>query len=84
MSKFNYKALAVASTLTLAAVALATIPAAAQMKHFTDAELMEHLKGTAPPAVLDNATILNMAADGSMADVRKGTNGEDGPRRSTG
>ena len=46
--------------LTLAAIALASVPSVAQTKHFTDAELMENLKGAAPPAVLENATILNM------------------------
>jgi hypothetical protein len=61
--------------LIVAAIALAGGPASAQMKHMTDAEMIEHLKGSAPPAVLDNATILNMAADGSMAVARKGTNG---------
>jgi hypothetical protein len=61
--------------LTLAALALASIPAFAQMKHMTDAEMIEHVKGSAPPAVLDNATILNMAVDGKMAVARKGTNG---------
>jgi hypothetical protein len=61
--------------LVLAAAALASGPAVAQMKHMTDAEMIDHLKGVAPPAILDNATILNMAADGSMAVARKGTNG---------
>lgn len=61
--------------LTLAIIALGAGPALAQMKHVTDAELMEKLKGAAPPAVVDNATILNMAADGGMAVVRKGSNG---------
>jgi hypothetical protein len=61
--------------LIVAAIALASGPASAQMKHMTDAEMIEHLKGSAPPAVLDNATILNMAADGKMAVARKGTNG---------
>ena len=61
--------------LILAAAALVNGPALAQMKHMTDAEMIEHLNGSAPPAVLDNATILNMAADGSMAVARKGTNG---------
>ena len=75
MYAFARKTLAVAATTTLAAIALASNPVQAQMKHFTDAEMLEHLKGTAPSAVLDNATILNMAADGNMAVIRKGTNG---------
>ena len=75
MYTFDRKSVVAAATMTLAAICLASSPAQAQMKHFTDAELMEHLKGTAPPAVLDNATILNMAADGSMTEIRKGTNG---------
>src|ERR1700723_521823 len=61
--------------LIVAAIALAGGRASAQMKHITDAEMIEHLKGSAPPAVLDNATILNMASDGNMAVARKGTNG---------
>jgi hypothetical protein len=48
--------------LIVAAIALASGPASAQMKHMTDAEMIEHLKGSAPPAVLDNATILNTEA----------------------
>ena len=61
--------------LTLAAFALASSPALAQMKHMTDAELLELLKSAAPPAVLEKATVLNMADDGSMKAIRKGTNG---------
>ncbi len=61
--------------LTLAALALASSPALAQMKHATDAELMEKLKGAAPPAVLENATVLNTGDDGSMKPIKKGTNG---------
>jgi hypothetical protein len=37
--------------LIVAAIALASGPASAQMKHMTDAEMIEHLKGSAPPAV---------------------------------
>ena len=61
--------------LTLAAIALSSVPSVAQTKHFTDAELMENLKGAAPPAVLENATILNMGDDGTMKPIKKGTNG---------
>jgi hypothetical protein len=38
--------------LIVAAIALAGGPASAQMKHMTDAEMIERLKGSAPPAVL--------------------------------
>ncbi len=61
--------------LMLAAFALASSPVLAQMKHVTDAELLELLKSAAPPAVLEQATVLNMADDGSMKAIRKGTNG---------
>ena len=44
MYAFDRKTVAVAATMTFAAIALASSSAQAQMKHFTDAELMEHLK----------------------------------------
>lgn len=61
--------------VTFVAVALANGSALAQHKHQTPEELMTHLKGAAPAAVFDNATLLDMQADGSMAVVRAGTNG---------
>ncbi len=64
-----------AMAIGVAAVAMANGSAVAQHKHHTPDELMELLKGAAPPAVFDNATILDMQADGSMSVLRKGTNG---------
>lgn len=61
--------------LALFALALTSGPAFAQTKPVSDDELMAKLKGAAPPAVFENATVLGMAADGSMKEIRKGTNG---------
>jgi hypothetical protein len=61
--------------LTVVAIVLAGGPALSQHKHATDAELMELLKSAAPPAVLENATVLNMQDDGSMKAIKKGSNG---------
>jgi len=41
----------------------------------SDEQLMENLKGSAPAAILENATILNMGADGKMKPIKEGTNG---------
>jgi hypothetical protein len=55
--------------------ALANASALAQHKHHTPEELMEALKTAAPAAVFEGATVLDMKEDGSMAVLRKGTNG---------
>lgn len=55
-------------------IAVASL-ANAQMKHMSDEELMKTLEGAAPPEVFKNATVLSMQADGTMKEVRKGTNG---------
>jgi hypothetical protein len=41
----------------------------------SDEQLMENLKGSAPAAILENATIMNMGADGKMKVIKEGTNG---------
>ena len=61
--------------VTFVALAMASGSALAQHKHHTPEELMELLKTAAPPAVLEGATVLDMKEDGSMAVLRKGTNG---------
>jgi hypothetical protein len=63
--------------LVLAATCVGATATAAvsQMKHVTDEELLKNLEGAAPPDILANATVLNMAADGTMKTVREGTNG---------
>ena len=41
----------------------------------TDAELMAVLRTAAPAKIVENATIMNAAADGTMKVIQKGTNG---------
>jgi hypothetical protein len=64
---------------TILAVSLSLVGvisgAAAQQATMTDQELMDKLKGAAPAAVLKDATILNMGADGQMKAIKAGTNG---------
>ena len=62
--------LAVGSILLVSASA-----ATAQHATVSDKELMEKLQGAAPAAVIKDATILNMTADGQMKPIREGTNG---------
>ena len=55
---------------------VAAIPAAAiESAAVTDEELINTLKDAAPAAVLKDATILNMGADGQMKVIQAGTNG---------
>ena len=61
--------------IAFVAFAMANGSALAQHKHHTPEELMELLKTAAPAAVLEGATVLDMKEDGSMAVLRKGTNG---------
>jgi hypothetical protein len=62
--------------LTAGAVFVAAISVvAAQPAMVTDQALMDELKDAAPAAVLENATILNMGADGQMKAIQAGTNG---------
>jgi hypothetical protein len=46
--------------------------ASAQHAMLSDAELMDHLKGAAPDDVVKSATIMNMAADGTMKTIQAG------------
>jgi len=62
-------------TLAVTCIVAFTTAAAAQMTPVSDEELLKNLEGTAPPEIVDNATVLNMAADGTMTTVREGTNG---------
>ena len=63
------------AALAILAAVLTCGPALAETTQLTDEELMEKLKGAAPPAVFENATILKMAEDGSMKAIKEGTNG---------
>jgi hypothetical protein len=55
---------------------VAAIPAAAaEPAAVTDQELMDKLKDAAPAAVLKDATVMNMGADGQMKAIQAGTNG---------
>ena len=65
------KLVSLALTFLVAGVALAN----AEHAMVTDEQLMENLKGSAPAAILENATILNMGADGKMKPIKEGTNG---------
>ena len=50
--------------------------AEAKAQHaMTDEELMADLKGTAPPNVVEQATIMNMGSDNKMKVIREGNNG---------
>jgi hypothetical protein len=49
--------------------------ACAEPAMMTDQEVLGALKDAAPAAVLKDATILNMGADGQMKPIKKGTNG---------
>ena len=49
--------------------------ALAEQKHWTPEQLMERLKTAAPPAILEDATVIDMKEDGGMAVLRKGANG---------
>jgi hypothetical protein len=55
-------------------IAVASL-ASGQMKPVSDDELLKTLEGAAPADVFKDATVLNMQADGTMKEVRKGTNG---------
>jgi hypothetical protein len=60
--------------LTAGSFLVAAISCAyAQQAMMTDEELMDALKDAAPAAVLNDATILNMGADGQMMPIKKGT-----------
>lgn len=60
---------------TVLSLTVAAPAAWAEPAMMTDQEAMEALKGAAPEAVLKDATILNMGADGQMTPIKKGTNG---------
>ena len=60
-----------AGSFLLVSVSAAT----AQHATMSDKELMDKLQGAAPAAVIKDATILNMTADGQMTPIQKGTNG---------
>ena len=66
------KLVSLALTLLVAGVALAS---AEQHAMVSDEQLMENLKGSAPAAILEHATIMNMGADGKMKAIKEGTNG---------
>ena len=51
------------------------LAAYAQHAMMDDKELLTKLKDTAPPHVIEHATILNMAADGKMKAIQEGNNG---------
>lgn len=59
------------ATLAAASSVVAVFSSAAAV---TEQELMDKLKGAAPDAILNEATLLNMTADGQMTVIRKGTN----------
>lgn len=48
---------------------------AAQAAEVAAADLMQRLEGVAPPAVLENATLLHITEDAEIETVREGTNG---------
>jgi hypothetical protein len=56
----------------LVGLATAAFP---ETKHVSDDQLLKTLEGAAPATILANATVLNMAPDGTMKTVRTGTNG---------
>src|SRR5687768_15225687 len=66
------KLVQLALTFLVAGAALAN---AGEHATVSDEKLMENLKGSAPAAILENATILNMGADGKMKPIKEGTNG---------
>jgi hypothetical protein len=55
--------------------AMASSAAVAQHKHLPPEELTAFLKTVAPAAVVEGATIIDFPEHGSMAVLRKGTNG---------
>jgi hypothetical protein len=59
----------------LLSLTVAASGACAEPAMMTDQEVMGALKDAAPAAVLKDATILNMGADGQMKPIKKGTNG---------
>jgi hypothetical protein len=48
---------------------------AQQHSSMSDQEVMESVKGAAPPSVVDNATVMNIGSDGQMKMIREGSNG---------
>lgn len=63
--------------LALAIAVAMTVPGLAYAHGIvrTDAELMAVLRTAAPAKIVENATVMNMAADGTMKVIQKGTNG---------
>jgi hypothetical protein len=54
---------------------LLTTGAIAQAGNTTADDLMQRLQGVAPDAVLQNATLLDISAEGGMTTLREGANG---------
>ncbi len=61
--------------LLICAVVVTSALAAKKASTPTDADLIASAKKAAPASVAKGATIVAMAADGTMRTVRKGTNG---------
>jgi hypothetical protein len=59
---------------TAACSLLLVATGAAAAADVTEEELMQRLEGVAPPAVLENATLMHVTEDGEMQTVREGTN----------
>jgi hypothetical protein len=51
------------------------VSANAQQTEMSDQDLMADLNGAAPRAIVENATIMKMSADGKLSIIREGTNG---------
>ena len=64
-----------ARPMALAAIFLTCTSAYAQNAMTSDAELMKKLRTAAPAAVLEHATVMNMAENGKMKVIQEGTNG---------
>jgi hypothetical protein len=61
--------------LILSSIVLGVAPASAQHPSMSDQEVLESIKGAAPPNVVENATVMNMGSDGKMKVIREGSNG---------
>lgn len=62
-------------TVTLGTCLLLSSAVVAQTDTVTAEDLLQRLDGVAPPAVLANATLLHIPAEGEMMVLREGTNG---------